>query len=284
MKKIFVPYDFSENASNTLVYALKLAASAGLQMTVFHALAISAKIMAAPVTEDKRKEVISKEETDKTQELKQEVEMLMQVANAGLSSDRVTCKVNFGPIVVENIIYAAEEEGADLIVMGTHGASGLKKFLFGSVTSSVISKSSIPVLAVPNEYVFSEIKSIAYASDLENPDAEISRILPFSQALHAGVRILHYDYGFKKQDEVSPLLNKYPATELVVKKADSSITLLKQIRQFIMETHPQWIVMFTRERSMWDKLFMSSKTEEMATALEIPLLSFRKEGEEGSGK
>lgn len=279
MPKIFIPYDFSENAANTLLYALKFAQATNSHLTVFHALAISAKIMSAPVTEEKKNEVIRQEEVAKKQELEKEVAGLLATANVDIAADQIVCSVNFGPIVVENIIYAAEEAGADLIMMGTHGATGLKKFLFGSVTSSTISKSSVPVLAVPDGYAYTEVKSITYASDLENPDQELSRIIPISNACHASIKLLHYDYGFNRQNEIGEVLNKYANAdiELIVKKADSSVTLLNQIRAYISESHPQWVVMFTKERSMWEKLFMGSKTEEMATHLQIPLLSFKKE-------
>ena len=41
------------------------------------------------------------------------------------------------------------ERGADLIVMGTHGLSGVRKMFFGSVTERVLRQTSIPVLAAP---------------------------------------------------------------------------------------------------------------------------------------
>ena len=50
--------------------------------------------------------------------------------------------------VVEKIIEASEKEGADLIVIGSHGRKGLDKILFGSVAEGVIKKSPIPVLCL----------------------------------------------------------------------------------------------------------------------------------------
>lgn len=47
------------------------------------------------------------------------------------------------------IVQCAEELDASLIVMATHGRSGMSRFLAGSVTSEVIRESSIPVVAVP---------------------------------------------------------------------------------------------------------------------------------------
>ena len=49
---------------------------------------------------------------------------------------------------VEEILRAAEEENADMIVMGTHGRSGLARALLGSVTEQVIRRAPCPVLAI----------------------------------------------------------------------------------------------------------------------------------------
>ena len=50
----------------------------------------------------------------------------------------------------EMIIAAAAENGADLIVMSTHGRAGLLRLLYGSVTEAVLRGSPVPVLVVPN--------------------------------------------------------------------------------------------------------------------------------------
>ncbi|MES2448295.1 MAG: universal stress protein [Bacteroidota bacterium] len=49
------------------------------------------------------------------------------------------------------IIQQAEEWGADLIVIGTHGRTGLYHFLMGSVAEHVARKAACPVLIVPNK-------------------------------------------------------------------------------------------------------------------------------------
>jgi nucleotide-binding universal stress UspA family protein len=52
------------------------------------------------------------------------------------------------PTTWRGIIQAAESVQADLIVMGSHGRSGLEKLLLGSVTQAVLTHSRIPVLVV----------------------------------------------------------------------------------------------------------------------------------------
>lgn len=50
--------------------------------------------------------------------------------------------------VVETILRVAQEKGADLIVIGTHGRKGLDRILFGSVAEGVVKNSSIPVVTI----------------------------------------------------------------------------------------------------------------------------------------
>lgn len=47
------------------------------------------------------------------------------------------------------IVEAAEELGADLVVMGTHGRSGLKRLVLGSTAEQTLRRAHVPVLAVP---------------------------------------------------------------------------------------------------------------------------------------
>jgi nucleotide-binding universal stress UspA family protein len=54
-----------------------------------------------------------------------------------------------GFTAAERIIEVADEIGADLIAMSTHGRSGLEKVLFGSVASAVLRNSPVPVLVFP---------------------------------------------------------------------------------------------------------------------------------------
>jgi nucleotide-binding universal stress UspA family protein len=70
---------------------------------------------------------------------------------------------------VDQILHVAKETGCDLIVMGTHGRTGLGRVLMGSVAEGVIRKAPCPVLTIKNP--LPEIKSAAEESERINNKA-----------------------------------------------------------------------------------------------------------------
>ncbi len=282
MQTILVPSDFSENANTALKYAIQLANLMQSKLVVFH----SAQFTFASINEaksQKQSELLLKKDTDaKIQKLQNQVNNAYR--NLGIKDipSTITVEVEFNPLIVEKTIEIARKHHAGLIVMGTHGASGLNKLLFGSNTSVMISKSDIPVLAIPENYNFKKIETIALASDLESPEDELKKLMPFVSGTAARLDIVHLDYGIDpinpKEQRVAKLMEKYPYEKirLVTQKANIEHTLLKQLRKYLDEQKPQWVVMFTKERSFWDKLLLGSKTEDMSNYLKLPLLSFKK--------
>jgi nucleotide-binding universal stress UspA family protein len=279
---IVVPSDFSKNASSALRYAIQLAKKLKSQLIVFHCSHMSAYALSAASTEEQMRQLIREDELDKLEKLKQQVKKAYQQLGINKMPVSTKCMVEFNPMVVENTIEIAEKFNAGLIVMGTHGATGIKKFFFGSNTSIMISKSGIPVLAIPENYKFAGLDTICFASDLENVSEELKRVSPFVEALKAKLNILYLDYGLdsgnSKRKNAEAVIKKvsYKKIELVIQKATIETSLVDQVKKYLNKTKPDWLVMFTRERSLWDRLFLGSKTEDMSAALQVPLLTFKK--------
>jgi nucleotide-binding universal stress UspA family protein len=76
-------------------------------------------------------------------------EMRFQLEQAGLPPMTVRLEVVEGWSVPEQILAAGDRLNADLIVMGTHGRTGLRRALLGSVAEEVLRRSHRPVLVVP---------------------------------------------------------------------------------------------------------------------------------------
>jgi len=76
-------------------------------------------------------------------------EMRYQLEQAGLSPAAVRLEVAEGWSVPEQILAAAERLNADMIVMGTHGRTGIRRALMGSVAEEVLRRARRPVLVIP---------------------------------------------------------------------------------------------------------------------------------------
>ena len=83
--------------------------------------------------------------------IKRDAENFLQKAKERAAKQHVTCEtiVHVGAQPHESIVKEAKEKNIDLIVMGTHGRTGLKKLIMGSVAQKVIGYAPCPVLVVP---------------------------------------------------------------------------------------------------------------------------------------
>jgi nucleotide-binding universal stress UspA family protein len=137
-RHILIPTDGSKLAEHGVAHGLALAKSLGAKVSVIFVVEpfseLTGRFQEAVATyAELRKE--------------QAASTLVHAAN-GAKEAGVSCET----IQVENaqphqaIIAAADEKGCDLIVMSTHGRSGLSMLLIGSVTNKVLTQAKIPVL------------------------------------------------------------------------------------------------------------------------------------------
>jgi nucleotide-binding universal stress UspA family protein len=137
-KYILVPTDFSDAADYALDYAIELAKTLQARLTVLHVFHLSSLALgeAPPAVLD---------DTLKAMEanVQQQIQMdLARVQQAGLQGDSVIVE----GVPFQAIIDTARDSGADLIVMGTHGRTGLTHVLMGSVADKVVRLAPCPVL------------------------------------------------------------------------------------------------------------------------------------------
>jgi nucleotide-binding universal stress UspA family protein len=78
-----------------------------------------------------------------------ETQLITLAATLRLDPRRVSVEVVVGPAAFE-IVRHAEERGADLLVVGSHGRGALRRFLLGSVAERVLREAGCPVMIVPD--------------------------------------------------------------------------------------------------------------------------------------
>ncbi len=139
-KKILVPLDGSELANRALDEAQKLANCFGSEIVLFEVVPFmpiygSPELVTPLIVDEKQKEAAEKYLVYLSDELKKK----------GL---RTTGVVRTGQQVAVEIIDFAKESGADLIVMCTHGRSGITRWVLGSVALKVLTRAETPILLI----------------------------------------------------------------------------------------------------------------------------------------
>ncbi len=144
LKKILVPTDFSELSLNAIDYAIILAKKEQAEINLVH---ISEEMLIYPISgeaymlsgnmmlyEDELKKV-KKEQLDK---------IAAQYVSSGVKFNTILRSGRSHPEIVKIV----KEEDIDMIVMSTHGVSGVREFIIGSNAVRVISEAPCPVLSV----------------------------------------------------------------------------------------------------------------------------------------
>jgi universal stress protein A len=151
LNTLLVPVDFSESAIQAVDYAIRLAEIFGSRVILLHVYHFPVELLtdwsaygtlagSAEILEGLRKE---REE--------QMAALGREKARPGVS---LTTRVVEGTPFAE-IVKAAREENADLLVMSTRGLTGIKHILIGSTAEKVVRKSPCPVLVLkPKDYEF----------------------------------------------------------------------------------------------------------------------------------
>jgi len=141
--KILAPTDFSELSQAGVRYALELAKAVKAEVTVYHV--VSQGELMQYYNELPVRPLLHPVDT-----YQKAISRFMKTHFADLTADvKVHEKVEMG-IAEKNIVNLAEEKGMDLIVISTHGRTGLSHMVVGSVTEKVVRLARCPVLSIPS--------------------------------------------------------------------------------------------------------------------------------------
>ena len=185
MKKILVPCDFSKQAINAYRSALHLAAySKGM----IHLL----NVVELPILHDSILMPVLNFEEELLKELKEKSEKEFRKLMAKYDTDgvKVISNVRFGA-VNRMIIDYVNEQSIDVIVMGSHGASGMREILVGSNAEKIVRNSPVPVFVLKNYYK-GPIKSIVFPNtlDTENQEDLVLKVKALQAFFKAQLRIV----------------------------------------------------------------------------------------------
>ena len=141
IKKILAPTDLSDLSQAGVRYAMELATTVGAEVTVYHVVGTDELMHHDPLRA--LDHMLERSEAELGQFLEDYFSDLLPLVE-------VRKKVEIGAPDA-NIVEAAKKDGADLIVISTHGRTGLSHILVGSVTEKVVRHAPCPVLSIRPE-------------------------------------------------------------------------------------------------------------------------------------
>jgi len=273
--KILIPIDFSKSSNNAAIYAAQFAKKVNAEIILFHVVHFEhpPMLQVSGFIEHQIEDI-------RISNASQDCVLLVKELESKVKDIKISFKVIPGFPIDDIIETYATTNKIDLIIMGTKGASGIEKILFGSNAVAVINRSTIPVITVPESSRFHPIHLIVYASDMQKIMSEIKKIIPFAKLFDAAIEILHIqtDDPKKKIDVVAiknNIIEKYKYQKISLHITPNS-NIIEGINKFVVNAKADILVMYTHEMGFFENLFKLHLSREEAFHCLVPLLTFKK--------
>ena len=275
MQKIIVPIDFSEHSEYALKTAAKLAKKNRAELLALHMLEMSDIVLTAAGEEPQRIIYFLKLAEQKFEDfLKKDY----------LKGLKVTPVVKHFKVFSE-VNEIAKKYDVDLIVMGSHGASGIKELFVGSNTEKVVRNAEIPVLVVKNDLMEVDFDVVAFACDFSEDSIE-----PYLKAVNifdkmgSKIYLVHVNLPndrFKNSIEIEKqVVNFFAKADRNLDRMNdvyyvSDYTVEEGILNCANKIGADLIAMPTHGRKGLAHFFQGSIGEDVANHSTLPVMTFK---------
>jgi len=276
MKKILVPTDFSQHADYALRTAVQIAKKNNGEIILLHMLELPSQVIdQVSGNSGSIPEVMFF--IQKTRE------RFEQVKNQDfLQGIPVTEAVQFEK-AFDGIIKASKTHNIDLVVMGSHGTSGIKGLFVGSNTEKVVRSSDIPVLVVKKELNIKEVNTIVFASDFsQEAKKPFERVVLFTKSFGARIDLLMINTNgrFLSTEEAERKINSF-LSDFNLTDLDYSVHIYndysveKGVLNFANKTNPDLIAVGTHGRKGISHYLNGSIGEDIVNNAVRPVITFK---------
>ena len=271
--KLVLLTDFSPLSKVAMKFALKMAAPLDAEFTILNVIRVEGLSKANMKLKqiEKTLATIAEEDGEK---------LMVELRNEVKGNYKMQFKAIRSHTVSEMVTRFTEKNPTNMVVMGSQGASALKKARMGGTAVSVIDDCEVPVLAIPHFAQFKNLQHIVYASDLKNVQKELEEIVEFAKIFGSHIHMIHVVPVIDKKVETAS-----NAVQAIFKKSGYDKLDFKliidddipsAIDKYIRETKADLLTAFTHHLSLVEKLFAKSVTRTLAYLGTIPLLALKR--------
>lgn len=281
MKRILVPTDFSEQAEYALKVAAQMARKFNGEIFLLHMLELPLQLVGAAASgsgvgggsHQNLPEALYFMKLAK----KRFHDILSQPYLKGI---KVHETVQFHQ-AFDGIMEVSEEHNCDIIIMGSHGATGFKEMFIGSNTEKVVRNSTIPVLVIKNEHPDFDIKDFVFATDcdLENKHT-LKQAIRFADMLDARLHLVYINTAnnFKTSEDAQHCLNSFVEGESprsYTMNIYNDVTVENGILNFARSINAGLIGISTHGRKGLAHFFNGSISEDLVNHAQQPVVTFK---------
>lgn len=271
MKKVLLPTDFSDNSWSSLVYALNLFKDQACKFYLLNTINLDPTSI---TNFSSNKLNIAKEKAmAKLEALKIEAEKI------NLNTNHTFETVLSFYYLDQALDYTYKKHGIDIAIMGTKGANNIKDKFLGSNTTRVIKNlKSCPVLAVPDEFYFEDVKKIALLTDLIHPMGSdlLKPVADLAKENQSEIKVLH----ISKDNEISNAQEQELITiKESLKEIPNSFHIIesynskeKITNEFVSDLGINLLVLLYYKNDFFQQLIKKSLATSISQHLKIPML------------
>ena len=276
MRTILVPVDFSEHSAIALDAAALIAKKRNAELVVLHMMGISEAVISKNTAAEAAEAVYYMKLA-----AKRFAEFLDRPSLEGIRIKEVVQNHT----VFSEVNKVAHENSADLIVMGSHGSSGLSEAFVGSNTEKVVRTSDIPVLVIKQPLAENAFARALFACSFEEDNVRpYLNALRFFGGFGSSLDLLYVNTpynAFESSAETSEKIRKFFEKAGVPAPSDSRIHVWNDysaeegIFNFCREKNFNLIAIPTHGRKGLSHFFMGSIGEDVVNHAVRPVITFR---------
>ncbi len=278
MKRILVPTDFSNHANHALHVAAQLAKHYNAELFLHHILELPMHLI-DPMMNTSTKEslpetlVFMKAAHERFEKFKNQDFLKGITVNESIGDNDLS--------VHQGIINACKDNLTDMIIMGSHGSSGLEEFLVGSNTEKVVRNSDVPVLVIKKEHLTFEVNNFIYATNFDTEDKpNIAKAYEFAQDIGANLHLLWVNTpgGFKTtRDTEQKIQQRISNLELgnTITTIYNDVSVEKGILNYAKSINAGLIGIGTHGRKGISHFINGSLSEDIVNHANIPVLTLK---------
>jgi len=274
MKKIILPTDFSENAYNAIKYAIQLFKD--VETTFYLVNTYTPAIYQAEYVIHSPGQ-IGLGDMYHENSLSQLEELKTKIEHEFKNPKHIFVPHSAFNILVEEVLDMVEKENADLVIMGTQGATGAKEILMGTNTVHLIKRATRPVIAIPSGFEYEIPKEILFPTDYEvdYQKEQLQQLLDIAQNHISSIEVIHASTGYELTE--TQLNNKQKLDGILAETAHlfhdlPSQGVIEAINSFQMKKRMNFLVMIQNKHTFFERLFIEPVIKKIGFHVNIPFM------------